>query len=227
MLVWRGKIIEKLETKCQHGHFLCEFGCDVAGSFKIVVCAQLFVERKENDVSIPMEFSSEDRVYDPATENTPLSLLREFQEVEMVRMPEIQREANELITQDEIKRLKTNPRQLSWKDIVLGKGFAVPITPIELKSGYLISYSIDTIFDNQNIKLKHVMVGAEKFEPDPADMDIIAHSILGDCFRVPEEMGYPTDELHYIRFMGLDDKDIKKVREAGIMCGAAVIEIRK
>ena len=142
-------------------------------------------------------------------------------------MPEIQRAANELIRQDEIKHLKTNPRQLSWKDIVPGKGFAVPVTPIELKSGYLVSYSIDTIFDNQNVKLKHVMVGAEKFEPDPADMDDIARLILGDCFRVPEEMGYHTDGLHYIQFMGLGDKDMKKVREAGIECGAAVVEVRK
>jgi len=77
MLVWRGKIIETLETKCPHGHFLCEFACDAVGPFKIVVCGQLFVERKENEVAIPMEFGSEDRVYNPATENTPLSLLRE------------------------------------------------------------------------------------------------------------------------------------------------------
>lgn len=142
-------------------------------------------------------------------------------------MPEIQHAANELITQDEIKRLKTNPRQLSWKDIVPGKGFAVPVTPINLKSGYLVSYTIDNIFDNQNIKLEHVMVDAEKFEPDPADMDKIAYSILGDCFRVPEEWGYPTEGLHYIQFMGLGDKDMKKVRNAGIGCGAAVIEVRK
>ena len=135
--------------------------------------------------------------------------------------------ANEPITQDEITRLKTNPRQLSWKDIVPGKGFAVPVTPIELKSGYLVSYTIDTIFDNQNIKLKHVMVGAEKFEADTADMDKIAHSILGDCFRVPEEGGYPTDGSHYIQFMGLGDKDMKEVRYAGIVCGAAVVEVRK
>lgn len=73
MLVWRGNIIEKLETKCPHGDFLCEFGCDVAGSFKIKVCGQLFAERKENEVAIPMEFVSNGRVYNPAAENTPLS----------------------------------------------------------------------------------------------------------------------------------------------------------
>ena len=135
--------------------------------------------------------------------------------------------ANELITQDEIKRLKTNPRQLSWKDIVPGKGFAVPVTPIELKSGYLVSYTIDTIFDQRNIKLMHVMVGAEKFEADPADMDDIAHSILDDCFRVPEEWGFLKDGTHYLQIMGLDDKDMKKFRETGIERGVAVIEVRK
>lgn len=135
--------------------------------------------------------------------------------------------ANELITQDEIKRLKTNPRQLSWKDLVpAGKGLAIPIKPIELKSGYLVSYTIDTIFVNQpNIKLGHVTVGAEKFEPDPADMDEIAYLILGNCFRAPAE--WHTDGVHYIQFMGMDDKDLKKIREAGIECGAAVIEVRK
>jgi len=117
----------------------------------------------------------------------------------MVRIPEIQRAPNELITQDEIKRLKTNPRQLSWKDIVPGKGFAVPVTPIELKSGYLVSYTIDTIFDQPNEKLEHVMVGADKFEPDPADMDEIAHLILGDCFRSPAEWSFQTDRAHYIQ----------------------------
>ena len=114
-------------------------------------------------------------------------------------MPEIQRAPNELITQDEIKRLKTNPRQLSWKDVVPGKGFAVPVTPIELESGYLVSYTIDTIFDQPNEKLEHVMVGADKFEPDPADMDEIAHLILGDCFRSPAEWSFQTDRAHYIQ----------------------------
>ncbi len=138
-------------------------------------------------------------------------------------MPEIHR-ANELITQDEIARLKTNPRQLSWNDIVLGKGLAVPITPIELESGYLVSYTIDTIFLNQpNIKLEHVMVGAEKFEPDPADMDDIARLILGDCFRPPAEWGFQKGRAHYVQIKGLGDKDMKKFREDGIECGVAVI----
>lgn len=72
MLVWRGKIIKKLDTKCPYGDFLCEFGCPEVEQFKLVVCGQLFVYRKENDVAIPMEFKSGERVYTPGTEDTPL-----------------------------------------------------------------------------------------------------------------------------------------------------------
>ena len=136
--------------------------------------------------------------------------------------------ANELITQDEIKRLKTNPRQLSWKDIVPGKGLAIPVTPIELKSGYLVSYTIDALFVGEpNVKLKHVMVGAEKFEPDPADMDEIASLILGDCFRPPAEWVFQSDKAHYIQIIGLCDNDLKKFREDGVKLGVAVIEVQK
>lgn len=74
MLVWNGKIIEKIDTACPHGDYLCEFSCDVVGSFRLRVCAQLFVKRTGNDVAIPMEFKSGDKVYNPAAEKTPLSI---------------------------------------------------------------------------------------------------------------------------------------------------------
>lgn len=133
----------------------------------------------------------------------------------------------ELITHDEIKRLKTNPRQLSWKDMTPGKGLAIPITPIELKSGYFVSYTIDDIFNQLTVKIEHVIVGANKFEPDPADMDEIAHLMLGDCFRAPAEWGIDSEGLHYLRIMGLNRKDFKKFREEGIERGVAVIEGRR
>uniref|UniRef100_A0A6M3M3X9 Uncharacterized protein n=1 Tax=viral metagenome TaxID=1070528 RepID=A0A6M3M3X9_9ZZZZ len=73
MLVWKGKIIEKINTACPHGDYLCEFSCHEFGPFRLVVCAQLFVERNGDDVAIPMEFSSGDKVYSPGAEVTPLS----------------------------------------------------------------------------------------------------------------------------------------------------------
>ena len=73
MLVWKGKIIEKINTECPHGDYLCEFSCHEFGPFRLVVCAQLFVERNGDDVAIPMKFSSGDKVYSPGAEVTPLS----------------------------------------------------------------------------------------------------------------------------------------------------------
>lgn len=73
MLVWKGKIIEKINTECPHGDYLCEFSCHELGPFRLKVCAQLFVERNGKNVAIPMEFSSGGKVYSPAAEQTPFS----------------------------------------------------------------------------------------------------------------------------------------------------------
>lgn len=83
MLVWKGKIIEKIDTGCKHGDYLCEFSCHILRSkhsilmpepsFRVLVCAQLFTERNGDDVEIPMEFEMDGRVYSPATEPTPVS----------------------------------------------------------------------------------------------------------------------------------------------------------
>ncbi len=73
MLVWKGKIIEKLNTECPHGDYLCEFSCHEVPSFRVIVCGQLFVERNGDDVSIPMEFKMDGKVYSPAAEPTPVS----------------------------------------------------------------------------------------------------------------------------------------------------------
>lgn len=137
------------------------------------------------------------------------------------------RSADELITLDEIELLKTNPRQLSWKDMDAVKGLVVPMVPLKLKSGYLVSYTIDSIFSEQDIKLEHITVGAELFEPDPAEMDNIARSILGDCFRPPEDWGTGSGKVHYLRITGIDDTELKEFHDAGIEMGVAVIPAKR
>lgn len=128
-----------------------------------------------------------------------------------------------LITQAEIKRLKTNPRQLSWKDVERGYK---PVEQIKIKSGYLVGYSIDSIYvDEPHVKLRHVTIRAKDFEPDPADMDTIARLILGDCFRIPAEWGFSV--THYIQAEGMDTEDFKQFRKDGIESGVAVIETGK
>lgn len=123
-----------------------------------------------------------------------------------------------LVTEDEVKHLKTNPRFLSWKDVVPPVGIVPPIVPVKLKSGYLVSYTIDSIFTDANIRIEHVIVRAT--EPDPADMDRIAHAILGDCVRTPLEWG----DVHYLKIMGLDDAETLRFYEEGFEQGAVLVQ---
>lgn len=134
---------------------------------------------------------------------------------------------NELITADEINFLKTSPRQISWKDVSPKTGtIQPPIVPALLKSGYTVSYTIDSIFNNINIKLEHVMVGAVGFEPDPADVDEIAHIIIGNCARAPDGWNPQGEYTHYIKIIGLSNKDTKQFYETGIGWGATVMEVK-
>lgn len=135
---------------------------------------------------------------------------------------------NELITENEINYFKINARHLSWRDFVPGKGIVTPITRVELKSGYLVSYTIDSIFpDSPRVKLLHVMVSANRFTPDPADMDEIAHAILGDCLRPPAEWSFYGDGQHYIRITGLKTEDLNKFIEAGIELGVKPVGVTR
>ena len=77
MLVWQGKIIEKLPTDCEYGDFLCEFGCNEVKPFRLICCEQLFVDKGNkvgDDISIPMGFKDENgKIYNTAVDVTHLS----------------------------------------------------------------------------------------------------------------------------------------------------------
>lgn len=134
---------------------------------------------------------------------------------------------NDLITTDEINLLKTSPRNLSWKDVVLGIGVNPSIEPIKLISGYEVSYTIDTIFKEKNVKIEHVMVGADGFEPDPADADEIAYAILGKCARVPPSWSSQGGYTHYIKLIGIVSEELKRFYETGIEMGVTCLEVKK
>lgn len=135
---------------------------------------------------------------------------------------------NDLITTDEINILKTSPRHISWKDVSPKTGTVQPpITQALLKSGYTVSYTIDSIFNEKNVKIEHVIVGAEGFEPDPADADEIAHAILGNCARAPDGWTPQEERTHYLKIIGLDNTNTKQFYEAGIEMGVNIIEVRK
>lgn len=82
-LIWRGKILKKVDNNCSYGDYYCVFTCDCSkehGGLEgkpvfLKVCSQLFVDYKGDKVCIPMEFKSDDgRVYFPIEDKrTPFS----------------------------------------------------------------------------------------------------------------------------------------------------------
>ncbi len=132
-----------------------------------------------------------------------------------------------LITEDEIRLIKTDPKKMSWKDKDPVTGLVPRRAPlIRIKSGYVVDYTIDSIFDDTNVKLHHVTIASDN--PDPAEMDIIAHAILGDCFRAPDEWLNKKDcGTHYGKITGIPDTEIKEYLEAGIQRGATMVVIKK
>lgn len=132
------------------------------------------------------------------------------------------------ITADEINHLKTSPRHLSWKDVSPITGVVdPPIQSVKLKSGYIVSYTIDSIFNEKNIKIEHVIVGADGFEPYPADADEIAYVILGECARAPPSWSPQGGRTHYIKLTGLVSEEQKRFYEEGIEQGVNIIEVKK
>ena len=94
------------------------------------------------------------------------------------RCLEILRE-NELITPEEIvalrNRAKTITMQLALRATMEGTG--VVVTPMELGSGYCVSY---TIIDNSPNQLELFSVGARDKSADPADAAHLAKAVLGE-----------------------------------------------
>ena len=134
---------------------------------------------------------------------------------------------SDLITADEINHLKTSPRRLSWKDVVPGIGVNPPIQSVKLKSGYTVSYTIDSIFNENNIKIEHVIVGADGFEPDPVDADEIAHAVIGNCARAPPTWFSQEGRTHYVKLIGMVSEELKRSYEAGIEMGLTILEVKK
>lgn len=134
---------------------------------------------------------------------------------------------SDLITEEEINLLKTSPRRLSWKDVVPSGRVRPPVKPVKLKSGYFVSYTIDSIFKGNKHKIEHVIVRAVGFEPDHADADEIAYTILGKCARAPLSWSPQEGATHYFKMIGLDNTDTKLFYEEAIENGVSVIEVKK
>lgn len=78
----------------------------------------------------------------------------------------------ELITEDEIQKIKATPINISKNNLNV-------VIPITLKSGYKVGYSIDEYTNGR--KLEHISIsGIGRKMCDHVEIDIIAKKLIGN-----------------------------------------------
>lgn len=82
-----------------------------------------------------------------------------------------------LITEDEITALKARAKRITMQDALRAtmEGGFVLVIPMDLKSGYCVSY---TIIENPPNQLEMFSVGAHGKPVDPADAEYLAKAVL-------------------------------------------------
>ncbi len=99
------------------------------------------------------------------------------------RCLEILSQANDLITAEEIIELRARAKRVTMKEALREslEGRAT-VAPMNLKSGYWVSY---TIIDNlPNSQIEVLSVGARNKAVDPADAERLAKAVLGEYLSV-------------------------------------------
>ncbi len=85
-----------------------------------------------------------------------------------------------LITGEEIKALRARAKKITTKDALRAslEGRFVLVIPMDLKSGYCVSYTI--IENPPSSQLEVFSVGANGKPVDPADAELLAKAVLGE-----------------------------------------------
>ena len=94
----------------------------------------------------------------------------------------------ELITEEEIKKIKSNPVCVSETNLKI-------LTPTLLKSGYMISYSIDELSYR---KFDHISICNGNKQSDPAEEEFIIQKLLGKDYSCIGSF-FDKDITHYIK----------------------------
>lgn len=105
---------------------------------------------------------------------------------------------NELITPEEIKTLRDGAKTITYQTLIdaLAKGKVVPVVPLKLKSGYQISMTLDKI---PPFTAEHISVYNPDGRTDPADAEIIARAVIGEC--TAREGMININNIHFIKIL--------------------------
>ena len=104
-----------------------------------------------------------------------------------------------LITPEEIETLRAGAKTITPEMVMdaVAEGNIIPVVPIKLKSGYMISMTIDKL-DGRTAE--HISVNNPDGSIDHADAEIIAHAILGD-FYIMKKGVLNRNVIHFIKIV--------------------------
>ena len=103
-----------------------------------------------------------------------------------------------LITLEEIKMLRAGAKTITPEMVMeaLAEGKVVPVVPLHLKSGYMVSMTFDKL-DSRTAEHVSVSGGGRT---DPADAEIIARAVIGDMY-IMMGSAFNRNVIHFIKIV--------------------------
>ncbi len=108
--------------------------------------------------------------------------------------------SDNLITLEEIKTLRAGAKTITPEMVIdaVAEGNIIPVVPIELKSGYRASMTIDKL-DGRTAE--HLSISKKgDGSTDPADAEIIASAVIGDGW-IMKGSAFNRNVIHFIEIV--------------------------
>ena len=104
-----------------------------------------------------------------------------------------------LITLEEIKMLRAGAKTITPEMVMeaLAEGKVVPVVPLHLKSGYMVSMTFDKL-DSRTAE--HISVNNPDGSIDHADAEIIAKAVIGDMY-IMMGSAFNRNVIHFIKIV--------------------------
>jgi len=107
--------------------------------------------------------------------------------------------SDNLITPEEIETLRAGAKTITPEMVMeaLAEGKVVPVVPLNLKSGYKVSMTIDKL-DSRTVE--HLLISRQEGRTDPADAEIIARAVIGDMY-IMMGSAFNRNVIHFIKIV--------------------------
>jgi len=107
--------------------------------------------------------------------------------------------SDNLITPEEIETLRAGAKTITLERMMeaIAEGKVVPVVPLHLKSGYMVSMTFDKLDGRTAERLS---VSKQEGRTDPADAENIAKTVIGDMY-IMMGSAFNRNVIHFIKIV--------------------------